>query len=237
MSDAPRLMASGPLSGQQLGGLHLAARQLLDEEGAFGRGLIDAPADARHLGLGAGQLVGKPLVSDALLRHPVRQRSEIGFAHSSNMHQTHIPGQELHACKALNERAASAHNMRMAQKPHPKHFLREWRKHHGLSIDALIERIKANVEDRVLAEGEEGDMKRLGLSQPNISRIERGDIPYNQTILELIAEVYGVDAASLIIRDPSDPDGLWSIYDQIEPTQRQTALRVLEGFKRTGTDG
>lgn len=126
-----------------------------------------------------------------------------------------------------------AHNMRMA---HPKHFLRAWRKHHGLSIEALIDRIKANVEDRVLAEGEEGDIKRLGISQPNISRVERGEIPYSQTLLELIAEVYGVDAASLIIRDPSDPDGLWSIYDQIEPTQRKVALRVLEGFRRTGTD-
>lgn len=153
------------------------------------------------------------------------------------MRSMHIPSQEHHAWEPLKVWPCPSHNMRMAQKPHPKHFLREWRKHHGLSIDALIDRIKANVEDRVLAEGEEGDMKRLGLSQPNISRIERGDIPYNQTILELIAEVYGVDAASLIIRNPTDPDGLWSIYDQIPAPQKPVALRVLEGFKKTGTDG
>ena len=137
--------------------------------------------------------------------------------------------------------------MHMAQDHGPKHFLRAWRKHHGLSIEALIERIKANVEDRVLAEGEEGDIKRLGISQPNISRMERGDIPYNQTVLELISEVYGVEPASLIMRDPSKEDALWSIMDQLKPSKRPVARRMLEALAldddedpsggRTGTDG
>lgn len=118
----------------------------------------------------------------------------------------------------------------------PKHFLRAWRKHHGLSIEKLIERIKVNVEDRVLAEGEEGDIKRLGISQPNISRMERGDIPYNQTVLELIAEVYGVDAASLIMRDPTQPDALWSIVDQLKPSQRTVARRMLQALADDSED-
>lgn len=118
----------------------------------------------------------------------------------------------------------------------PKHHLRAWRKHKGLSIEGAIERAKELLSDRIIAEGEEGDMRRLGLSQPNISRIERGELPYSQPLLEILAEVYGTDPASLIIRDPSDPEGLWSIYDGIPTTQRQTALKVLSGFK-TGTDG
>lgn len=126
--------------------------------------------------------------------------------------------------------------MHMAQTEHPKHFLRAWRKHRGLSMEAVVEKVRALVEDRVLAEGEEGDLKRLGISQPNISRVERGEIPYNQTLLELLAEAYGTDPASLIMRNPEDPEGLWSIYDQIPAAQRPVALRMLSGLK-TGTDG
>jgi transcriptional regulator with XRE-family HTH domain len=125
-------------------------------------------------------------------------------------------------------------NMRMVHKAQPRHFLRAWRKHRGLSIEAAIAKAVALAQDRVVAEGEETDLKRLGLSQPNISRIERGEIPYNETIMELLAEVYETDVPSLIIRDPADPEGLWSIYDQIEPAQRTVALRMLSGLK-TGT--
>lgn len=112
----------------------------------------------------------------------------------------------------------------------PKHYLREWRKHRGFtSIDAAIERAHEILSDRVIAEGEEGDMKRLGLSQSNISRVESGKIPYNQDLLEILAEVYSTDPASLIMRNPADPDGLWSIYDQIPETERATALKVVSG--------
>ena len=235
MSEAPPNMGLVPLSGEKVGGFDFASRQLLNGEGAFGARSAKAASDSGDLRLREIKPFCQPLVANALVRHPDCEGGQ--FVHEENMRSMHIPSQEHHAWEPLKVWPGPSHNMRMAQKPHPKHFLREWRKHHGLSIDALIDRIKANVEDRVLAEGEEGDMKRLGLSQPNISRIERGDIPYNQTILELIAEVYGVDAASLIIRDPTDPDGLWTIYDQIPAPQKPVALRVLEGFKKTGTDG
>jgi transcriptional regulator with XRE-family HTH domain len=128
------------------------------------------------------------------------------------------------------------HDMRMAQNQAVGHFLRQWRKHRGLSMEAALEAAGALVEDRVMAEGEEGSLKKIGLSQPNLSRIETGKTPYNQALLEILAEVYQTDVPSLIMRDPSDPEGIWSIYDQIPTTQRPTALKVLSGFK-TGTDG
>lgn len=144
--------------------------------------------------------------------------------------------QAHYASGALLSRLRESENVRVMQE-RPKHYLREWRKHRGFSsIGAAIERAHEILSDRVIAEGEEGDMKRLGLSQSNISRVESGKIPYNQDLLEILAEVYQTDVASLIIRNPADPEGLWSIYDQIPPPQRQTALKVLSGFK-TGTDG
>ena len=117
----------------------------------------------------------------------------------------------------------------------PRHFLRAWRVHAGLSLEAACERVIALAEDKVVAEGEERDLRKLGVSYSNLSRVERGLVPYNQTLLELLAEAYGTDPASLIMRNPEDPEGIWSIYDQIPSAQRPVALRILQGFK-TGTD-
>lgn len=128
-------------------------------------------------------------------------------------------------------------NVRMAHTARPKHYLREWRKHAGLSLEGVREKAEALFADRIVAEGEEVDLNKIGLSHSTLSRIESFKNPYNQRLLEVLAEVYGApDEASLIIRNPEDPDGIWSIYDQIKPEQRPVALKVLSGFK-TGTDG
>lgn len=127
-------------------------------------------------------------------------------------------------------------NVRMAHTPRPKHFLREWRAHRGLSLQGVKDRAEALFADRVVAEGEEVDLRKIGLSHSTLSRIERFEVPYNQALLEVLAEVYGTDAGSLIIRNPLDPDGIWSIYDQIPVADRPIALKALQGF-RTGTGG
>jgi hypothetical protein len=40
--------------------------------------------------------------------------------------------------------------------------------------------------------------------------------PYNQELLEALAELYRTDPASLIMRNPADPDAMWSLWDQAE---------------------
>ena len=125
----------------------------------------------------------------------------------------------------------------MSQTQRPRHYLRQWRKAAGLTLQAVAERADAIFADRVVAEGEAVDLRKIGLHFTTLARIEKFQIPYNEALLEVLAEVYGTDPASLIMRNPADPDGLWSIYDQIPAADRPTALRVLQGFKRTGTDG
>lgn len=148
--------------------------------------------------------------------------------------------QAQYAREALAAYSPWGENMRAMQE-RPKHFLREWRKHRGFkSIGAAIERAHELLSDRVIAEGEEGDMKRLGLSQSNISRVESGKIPYNQDLLEILAEVYTTDVASLIIRNPLAPEPIWSIYDRIPVPERTRALKVFSGVVdglKTGNDG
>lgn len=109
----------------------------------------------------------------------------------------------------------------MAKTSRPTHsrwFLREWRKHRGYTQDRL------------------GEM--VGLSKPHISLLERGGRQYTQELLERFAEALQCSPAGLIMRDPTDGDAVWSIYETLSPPQRKQAtalLRVIQGGK-TGTD-
>ena len=100
-------------------------------------------------------------------------------------------------------------------RPHPKppkarHFVREWRKHRRLSQEALAERI--------------------GKSHSAISQLENGRIDYTQGMLEALADALSCDPADLLMRDPTQTESLWSIWDQIKPENRVQAMRMLKAL-------
>lgn len=97
------------------------------------------------------------------------------------------------------------------------HFIKEWRKHRGLTQDQLAERI--------------------GINRAYLSKIESGKRRYDQPFLEAAADVLRCDPADLIVRDPADPDGIWSIWDQLKPAQRNQVVEIAKTIRRTGTDG
>lgn len=97
------------------------------------------------------------------------------------------------------------------------HYIKEWRKHRGLTQDQLAERI--------------------GINRAYLSKIESGKRRYDQPFLEAAAEVLQCEPADLIIRDPSDPDGIWSIWDQLRPVERSQVVEIAKTLKRTGTEG
>lgn len=146
----------------------------------------------------------------------------------------HIGGQAYCAPKMLAAVFLSADNVHMSHNEKPKHYLRQWRQAAGLSLQGVRDKAEAMFADRIVAEGEEVDLNKIGLSHSTLSRIESFKVPYNQRLMEVLAEVYGTDVPSLIMRNPEDPEGLWSIYDQIPTAQRPVALRMLSGLK-TGT--
>lgn len=96
-------------------------------------------------------------------------------------------------------------------------YVREWRKHRGLSQERLADRVN--------------------VTQETISRLENGKHPYSQPLLEALAEALRCEPADLLVRDPSREDYLWSIWDQIPPTQRPQAVKILKTFGKTGTEG
>jgi transcriptional regulator with XRE-family HTH domain len=120
-----------------------------------------------------------------------------------------------------------------AHRTHPGHYLRQWRQACGLTLAQAADRVERASErmgDAGVASG-----RCLSMTHATLSRIERGRLPYNQALLEVLAEVYQTDRASLIMRDPSEPEGLWSIWEQLQPVERRQALAVLKALQTART--
>lgn len=109
----------------------------------------------------------------------------------------------------------------MLKRERSRWFLREWRKHRHLTQDQLA--------------------ARLETSKSWISELENGKRRWNQDVLELLADALNCDPADLIMRDPTAPDPIWSIWDRIPLARRDLAMKSLEVFadpaKKTGTHG
>ena len=91
-------------------------------------------------------------------------------------------------------------------------YLRAYREKAQLSLEKATERfIHFGLED---------------MSPASLSRIERGLQPYSQPILEVACNVYGTDEYSLLWRDPSNPDAIWSIWDQALPGERRIIVET-----------
>ncbi len=98
-------------------------------------------------------------------------------------------------------------------------FIRAWRLHRDLTLEQLADRLT--------------EAHSVPMTHASLSRIERGMQPYSQPILEALAEeLTGGDVASLLMRSPDDPEGLWSIWDQAEPAQRQQIVAVAQALTR-----
>lgn len=94
-------------------------------------------------------------------------------------------------------------------------FLKEWREYRQLTQDALAERLKT--------------------SKASISRIEAGTQAYTQDFLEACAEALRTDPASLLMRNPTDDEAVWSIWDKAKAGERQMIENIVRSVVKTGT--
>lgn len=100
-------------------------------------------------------------------------------------------------------------------------FIRQWRKHRGLTLEALAARV--------------GERLGVGFTHASLSRIERQRQPYSQQVLEALAEELNTDVASLLMRDPSDPEAIWSIWDNAKAGERRMIVDLARTVVKTGT--
>lgn len=99
----------------------------------------------------------------------------------------------------------------MIQKPQRQRiYLREWRKHRGLTQQQLAD--------------------RLDIDRTIVSKIETGKLEYSQHFLEAAADALMCEPADLLVRDPTAPEPIWSIWDRIPANDRPKAIAVLQAL-------
>ena len=69
-------------------------------------------------------------------------------------------------------------------------YLKEWRKHLGLSQKQVVDRL-SGLDDELLP-----------TTEASLSRIETGKQPWGQRIVEALAHVYGISSEDLTSRNP-----------------------------------
>lgn len=106
-----------------------------------------------------------------------------------------------------------AHDLYMKHKR--RLYLREWRKHRGLTLEQLADRV--------------------GMTHSSLSRIERGLQRYDQELLERAADALQCEEVDLLIRDPLAPESIWSIWDKAQPGQRRQIVEIAAALLKTGT--
>ena len=77
----------------------------------------------------------------------------------------------------------------------------------------------------------------MEVEQPTISRLESGEIRYNQDTLERLALAYGCDPEDLLAINPLEPDKPRLIYAKLRdagPVMQARALKVLEALLKAG---
>jgi transcriptional regulator with XRE-family HTH domain len=73
----------------------------------------------------------------------------------------------------------------------------------------------------------------LGITAVHVGRLERGERPYNQKLLEDLAEYLICEPAHLLMVDPTLPDAKWSLWETVQAVPEDRAddvRRVIEAL-------
>jgi len=95
-----------------------------------------------------------------------------------------------------------------------KIFIRQWRKHRGLTLQRLAD--------------------RLDMTPSHFSMLERGERGYTQETLEKLAPALNTDVGSLLTRDPTDASEIWLLWDRAKPGQRKQIVEIAKTIVREG---
>lgn len=99
----------------------------------------------------------------------------------------------------------------------PPHYLRQWREFRKMTLRDLA--------------------KEVGTSPSTISDLENYKLQLSPKWLRRFSPVLDVQEGHLIDHDPESLDtDIIDIWTRIAKDDRPTALRMLEGLARTGTD-
>lgn len=155
---------------------------------------------------------------------------------SANVRQTYNDRQAICSFDAVLPDAGRVHIVYMKRRTDPRFkkrqllptFIKQWREHRGLTQVQLAERVADYLRERGLANG---------YTYATLGRLENGEIAYTQPVLEALAFALSTDRASLLMRDPSDSEALWSIWDHAKTGDKAKIVEIAKTITgRTGTD-
>lgn len=95
-------------------------------------------------------------------------------------------------------------------------YLAEWRKYRNLTQEQLAE--------------------RTGITQGMVSQLETGRSDFSGNVLEMLAEALMCDPADLLMRNPTDDDAPWSIWDTLNGPEKRQAVEIIKALKRASGD-
>lgn len=106
------------------------------------------------------------------------------------------------------------------RKQYRRTFIKAWREYRKLSLRQLA-------DDMVDENG------NLLITPQSIGRIENGKQPYNQVILEGLAKALDCSVADLLIRNPTDTQAPWELWNGLPETGKRQAVEMLRVIKET----
>jgi transcriptional regulator with XRE-family HTH domain len=92
--------------------------------------------------------------------------------------------------------------------PSPEHYIREWRRHRGLT--------QAQLADAV------------GVDRSLLNKIERGRRPHGKPVLEAIAARLECEPTELVQRHPSHTSELETLYMSLSVDEQVRAMHLLK---------
>ena len=105
-------------------------------------------------------------------------------------------------------------------KPFPRFkppYIREWRQAKGLSLEFVAHNVP--------------------MDKGNLSKVERGHLPYSQEMLERLAEILGTEAGNLVSRDPTKEGKVLDLVQRLNERDREKVVAYIEGLQASGGGG
>lgn len=100
------------------------------------------------------------------------------------------------------------------------HYLKEWRKHRGLTQDQVVGRL-ADMDDQLLP-----------TTNASLSRLENGKQPYSERILEALAFIYDTKAGHLLERNPLKEGEVIDLMAHLDNAQRRQVEALIVAMQQ-----
>ncbi|SDT96673.1 helix-turn-helix domain-containing protein [Stappia sp. ES.058] len=109
----------------------------------------------------------------------------------------------------------------MTKQNYARTYIREWRKKRGLTLQQLADRLEVEPGGDLL------------VSYASLSRIETGNQPYSQPIIEAIARALNVSVSMLLEAHPERQGEVVDLFNHIPPERQAEAIQILRVLANT----